>query len=241
MPGETLGKVADLLGDALKVHRSVKNVILSTKEGVVVAAVSRKGEDMDPKVLTTVSAALVWAGINVLSRVGKAKPTHLMHSTQSETILTILQPHYQLIIVLAKTEQAGLDLTTLVPKFQSIATRIELLMGSSSALLKETLLGNLVKAFPEITQAMLLTVEGLPLGSVGLDDHIEIAALVSSIFADGLTYSNRTETILIDSEQTNLLVTRVDDARLLAVVCRSSQPEALSKKVIAFVQENIAG
>lgn len=38
MAGEILGKVADLLADALKVHRSVKDVILCTKEGVVVAA-----------------------------------------------------------------------------------------------------------------------------------------------------------------------------------------------------------
>ncbi|RDE11433.1 MAG: hypothetical protein C4K47_09915 [Candidatus Thorarchaeota archaeon] len=241
MAGETLGKVADLLGDALKVHRSVKNVILCTKEGVVVAAVSRKNESIDPKVLSTVSAALVWAGTNVLGRVGKAKPTYLMHSTQSETILTVLQPHYQLVIVLVRAEQAAMEPGSLVPKFQSIATRIELLMGSSAAPPKETLLGNIVKTFPEITQAMLLTIEGLPLGSVGLEDHIEIAALVSSIFANGLTYSNRTETILINSEQADLLVTRVDEARLLAVVCRGMQPDSLSKKIIAFIQENVAG
>ncbi len=240
MAGEILGKVADLLADALKVHRSVKDVILCTKEGVVVAAVSRKNESIDPKVLSTVSAALVWAGTNVLGQVGKAKPTHLMHSTQGETILTVLQPHYQLVVVLARAEQTGVDSATLVSRFQSVATRIELLMGSSAAPSRETLLGNIVKAFPEITQAMLLTAEGLPLGSVGLENYVEIAALVSSIFANGLTYSNRTESILINSEQVDLLVTRVDETRLLAVVCRGTQPDVLSKKVMAFIQENLA-
>jgi predicted regulator of Ras-like GTPase activity (Roadblock/LC7/MglB family) len=240
MAGEILGKVADLLGDALKVHRSVKDVILCTREGVVVAAVSRKNESIDPKVLSTVSAALVWAGTNVLGRVGKAKPSYLLHSTQTETILTALQPHYYLVIVLARNEQTGADPAILVSKFQSIATRIELLMGSSAAPSRETLLGNIVKAFPEITQAMLLTVEGLPLSSVGVEDYVEIAAMVSSIFANGLTYSNRTESIVINSEQVDLLVTRVDETRLLAVVCRGTQPDTLSKKVMTFLQENVA-
>ena len=58
MPGDTLGEVASLLEEALKVHRSVKQIVLCTKEGVVVAAVSKEG-DADPKVLATVSAALV--------------------------------------------------------------------------------------------------------------------------------------------------------------------------------------
>ncbi|MFX1606415.1 MAG: hypothetical protein ACFFDD_10950, partial [Promethearchaeota archaeon] len=49
MPGETLGEVATLLEDTLKVHRSVKNAVLCTKEGVVVAAVARGGE-VDPRV-----------------------------------------------------------------------------------------------------------------------------------------------------------------------------------------------
>jgi len=38
MPGETLGEVATLLEETLKVHRSVNNAILCTKEGVILLA-----------------------------------------------------------------------------------------------------------------------------------------------------------------------------------------------------------
>ena len=61
MPGNTLDEVAGLLEDTLKVHRSVKQAVLCTREGVVVAAVAREGES-DSRVLATVSAALVWGG-----------------------------------------------------------------------------------------------------------------------------------------------------------------------------------
>jgi predicted regulator of Ras-like GTPase activity (Roadblock/LC7/MglB family) len=237
MPGEMLGKVADLLEDALKVHKSVKNVILSTKEGVVVAAVSHQ-ENIDPRVLSTVSAALVWAGTNVLGRVSDARPTHLLHSTSLEHVLTVMQPHYQLVVVMSRADDAGLDMRAAVSTFQSIATRIELLMGSSKAFTRETLLGNIVKSFPEITQAMLLTIEGLPLGSVGFEDHIEVAALASSIFANGLTFSNRTEAITINSDRVTLLVTRIDETRLLAAICPGQRSDELCKKVQALVQDH---
>jgi len=225
MPGDTLGEVANLLEEALKVHRSVKQIVLCTKEGVVVAAVSREG-DADPKVLATVSAALVWGGSSTLSHLKHALPTHLVHTTSIERILTIIQPHYQLIVVLSRANDAGLNLTQLVPTFQSLATRMELVMGSTRDFGEQTILGTIVEQIPDVTQAILLTVEGLPLGSVGFNDAIEVSGMVAS-----LTYSETTNTISIDTPDMKLVITRVDETRLLAVVCRGPDSEEIAQKV----------
>jgi predicted regulator of Ras-like GTPase activity (Roadblock/LC7/MglB family) len=230
MPGDTLGEVANLLEEALKVHRSVKQIVLCTKEGVVVAAVSREG-DADPKVLATVSAALVWGGSSTLSHLKHALPTHLVHTTSIERILTIIQPHYQLIVVLSRANDAGLNLTQLVPTFQSLATRMELVMGSTRDFGEQTILGTIVEQIPDVTQAILLTVEGLPLGSVGFNDAIEVSGMVASLYANGLTYSETTNTISIDTPDMKLVITRVDETRLLAVVCRGPDSEEIAQKV----------
>ena len=182
MPGDTLGEVATLLEEALKVHRSVKQIVLCTKEGVVVAAVAREG-DADPKVLATVSAALVWGGASALTHLKHSSPTHLIHTTSIERILTIIQPHYQLVVVLSRADDAGLNLDKLVPIFQSLATRMELVMGSTRDFGEQTILGKIVEQVPDVTQAILLTVEGLPLGSVGFSDSIEVAGMIGSLYA----------------------------------------------------------
>ncbi|TFG32167.1 hypothetical protein EU527_10810 [Candidatus Thorarchaeota archaeon] len=230
MPGDTLGEVASLLEETLKVHRSVKQVVLSTKEGVVVAAVSREG-DADSKVLATVSAALLWGGSSTLSHLKQSRPTHIIHTTSIERILTIVQPHYQLVIVMSRADDAGINLVSLIPTFQSLATRMELVMGSTRDFGKQTILGMIVENIPEVTQAILLTVEGLPLGSVGFGDEIEVSGLIGSLFANGLTYSEVTHTISVDNERLKLIITRVDESRLLAVVCRGSNAEEIANKV----------
>jgi predicted regulator of Ras-like GTPase activity (Roadblock/LC7/MglB family) len=230
MAGDTLGEVASLLEDTLKAHRSVKQAVLCTKEGIVVAAVSRGG-DTDSRVLATVSAALVWGGASALRHLKKSGPTHLTQTTSIERILTVIQPHYQLVVVLSRADDAGLNLDTLVPAFQSLATRMELVMGSTRAFGKQTILGTIVEQIPEITQAILLTIEGLPLGSVGFNDDIEVAGLLSSLFANGLTYSDVSHTISIDNSKIRLLITRIDETRLLATVCGGPSPEKLAEKV----------
>jgi predicted regulator of Ras-like GTPase activity (Roadblock/LC7/MglB family) len=230
MPGDTLGEVASLLEDTLKAHRSVKQAVLCTKEGIVVAAVSRGG-DTDSRVLATISAALVWGGASALRHIKKSGPTHLTQTTSIERILTVIQPHYQLVVVLSRADDAGLNLDTLVPAFQSLATRMELVMGSTRAFGKQTILGTIVEQIPEITQAILLTIEGLPLGSVGFNDDIEVAGLLSSLFANGLTYSDVSHTISIDNSKIRLLITRIDETRLLATVCGGPSPEKLAEKV----------
>lgn len=230
MPGETLGEVATLLEDTLKVHRSVKNAVLCTKEGVVVAAVARGGE-VDPRVIATVSSALVWGGTTALNHLESAGPTHLIHTTSIERILTIVQPHYHLIIVISRADDAGLNLEPLIPAFQSLATRMELVMGSTSAFGKQTILGTIVEEVPEVTRGVLLTVEGLPLGSVGFKDEVEVAGLIGSLFANGLTYSEVTDSISLDTENLRLLITRVDESRLLAVVCPGPNPDKIAQKV----------
>lgn len=230
MPGDTLGEVASLLEEALKVHRSVKQIVLCTKEGVVVAALSREG-NADPKILSTVSAALVWGGSSTLTHLKHSLPTHLIHTTTIERILTIIQPHYQLVIVLSRADDAGLNLDQLVPRFQSLATRMELVMGSTRDFGEQTLLGKIVEQVPEVTQALLLTVEGLPLGSVGFSDAIEISGMIGSLYANGLTYSDVTSTISIDTPDSKLIIVRVDETRLLAAICRGPNPEEIAQRV----------
>ncbi len=230
MAGDTLGEVASLLEEALKVHRSVKQIVLCTKEGVVVAAVSREG-DADPKVLATVSAALVWGGASTLSHLKHSLPTHVVHTTSIERVLTIIQPHYQLVVVLSRADDAGLNLDQLVPAFQSLATRMELVMGSTRDFGEQTILGKIVKQVPEVTQAILLTVEGLPLGSVGFSEAIEVSGMIGSLYANGLTYSDVTHTISIDTTNLKLIITRVDETRILAVVCRGPDPDEISQRV----------
>ncbi|MFX0108767.1 MAG: roadblock/LC7 domain-containing protein, partial [Candidatus Hodarchaeota archaeon] len=200
------------------------------KEGVVVASVSRETE-MDSKVLATVSAALVWAGATALSSIGQSRPRTLVHTTKIERVLTVLQPNYQLVLVITKANEKGLKLKAILPTIQSLATRMELVMSSAGAFGKQTTLGLLVEQIPEITQALLLTEEGLPLGSVGFDNAIELAGLASSIFSNGLTFSEHTEYITFSAENLELLVTRVDNARLLMVVCRGDDPTELAIKV----------
>jgi predicted regulator of Ras-like GTPase activity (Roadblock/LC7/MglB family) len=230
MPGETLGEVATLLEETLKVHRSVKNAVLCTKEGVVVASIARAGE-IDPRIIATVSSALVWGGNSALSHLKTTGPTHIIHTTTIERILTIVQPHYHLVVIISRADDAGLNLQPLIPLFQSLATRMELVMGSTPAFGKQTILGTVVEEIPEVTQGVLLTLDGLPLGSVGFKDEVEVSALVSSLFANGLTYSEVTDTIAVDTAGTRLMITRVDDSRLMAVVCPGPDPDDIAQKV----------
>jgi predicted regulator of Ras-like GTPase activity (Roadblock/LC7/MglB family) len=239
MPGDTLGEVASLLEEALKVHRSVKQIVLCTKEGVVVAALSKEG-DTDPKVLATVSAALVWGGSSTLTHLKHSLPSHLIHTTRIERILTIIQPHYQLVVVLSRANDAGLNLSQLIPIFQSLATRMELVMGSTRDFGEQTILGTIVEQVPEITQAILLTTEGLPLGSVGFNDAIEVSGMVGSLFANGLTYSNVTHTISIETTDLKLVITRVDETRLLAVICRGPDPDMIAQKIRLVLDTSVA-
>lgn len=230
MPQKTLAEVATLLEEALEVHSSVRQVVLSTKEGVVVASVCRDHE-IDSKVLSTISAALVWAGSTALDSIGSSKPKYLVQSTRIERIVTILEPNYLLVIVISKADDAGMELEKFLPKFQSIATRMELVMSSTSDFGQQSTIGRILEQLPEITQALLLTEEGMPLGSVGFEDSIELAGLASSIFSNGLTFSEETDYITMTAGELELMVARVDENRLIMVACRGQNPAALAEKV----------
>ncbi|MCK5239998.1 MAG: hypothetical protein KAR33_10645 [Candidatus Thorarchaeota archaeon] len=238
MPGEILGEVAGLLEEALNIHTSVRSVVLCTREGVVVASVSRD-EELDPTILSTVSAALVWASITTMGSVGGTRPTHLVQSTPVSRILTVLQHHFQLVVVISRADDSGLLIENVLPTFQSIGTRVEILMSSRKGFKTGTILGRIVEAIPDISQAMVLTAEGLPIGSVGFQNDIEMAALVGSIFANGLTYSDLTETIYISSEDNNVIVQRVDEKRLLAVVCKGDNSEKISEQVKNVIDSEV--
>ncbi|MHA2379445.1 MAG: hypothetical protein ACXADS_09205 [Candidatus Thorarchaeota archaeon] len=235
MPQKTLAEVATLLEKALEVHNSVRQVVLSTKEGVVVASVCRDDE-IDSRVLSTISAALVWAGSTALDTIGSPSPRYLVQSTRIERIVTILQPNYLLVIVISKADDAGLVLDELMPKFQSVATRMELVMSSTNDFGQQSTIGRIVEQLPAVTQAMMLTEEGMPLGSVGFDEPIELAGLASSIFANGLTFSQETDYITMTSGDLELMVARVDDKRLIMVACRGQNPAVLAQKVRDIVE-----
>ena len=238
MPGDILAEVANLLEDALHLHSSVRGVVVSTREGVVVASVSLD-ETIDPTLLATISAALVWASTSTLENISGEKPTHLLHDAGVNRVLIVLQHQYQLVTVISKADDAGLILKELISSLQSIGTRIEILMRSTKSFGTGTILGNIVEAIPSVTQAMVLTIEGLPIGSIGFRNDIEVAALAGSIFANGLTYSESTEGILIVSEETNIVIQKLDDKRLLAVVTKGEDSESISKRIRDIVQAGV--
>ncbi len=238
MPGDILADVASLLEDALQIHSSLRGVVLSTREGVVVASVSRD-ETIDPTLLATISAALIWASSTTLDNIAGEKPTHLIHNAGVNRVLIVLLHQYQLVTVISKADDAGLVLKELVASLQSIGTRIEILMRSTRSFGSGTILGNIVEAIPSVSQAMVLTIEGLPIGSIGFRNDIEVAALAGSIFANGLTYSESTEAILIGSEETNVIIQKLDDKRLLAVVVKGEDSESISKRIKDLVQAGV--
>ena len=235
---ETLREITDLLEETMAVHKSVRSSVLSTKEGIVVAAAS-KDDHLDPYVIATVNAALVWAGTTTFEHLDRLVPTYLLHSTPIEQILTILQPHYQLIIVVSKADDEGFNLIESIPTFQSIATRMELVMAASGGTEREFILEKVVESIPEITKAMLVTLDGLPVNSVGFEGHIEIAGLIGSIFANGLTFSEKTESITINSDKISLFIIKVDEQRLLVVVLPSPKYVSLCQKIKKLIQDTL--
>ncbi|MFW9953436.1 MAG: hypothetical protein ACFFD3_02705 [Candidatus Thorarchaeota archaeon] len=230
MPGSVLAEVATLLEEALKLHKAIRGVVLCTKEGVVVASVS-KDDEINPTLLSTVSAALVWAGNTTLNLISGSRPSYLIQTTPVIRILTLLQQHFQIVVVLSRADDSELIIEELLPTLQSLGTRIEILMSSRKGFETSTILGRIVEAMPDVTQAMVLTAEGLPIGSVGFQNDIEIAALVGSIFANGMTFSDLTDTIFISSEEINVVVQKIDDQRLLAVVCKGDSSEGISERI----------
>ncbi|MHA1960219.1 MAG: hypothetical protein ACW99U_08315 [Candidatus Thorarchaeota archaeon] len=238
MAGDTLTQVTGLLKEALDVHGSVMHVVLSTGEGVVVAAVSRE-EEIGPHILSTVSAAITWAGTTILSQMSSDHPLQYQHSTEKHLILSLIQTNYQLVVVFEKHKKyedtVGDSLSTL----QSLATRIELVMGSSPEFRDESILGRIVKAIPEIGQAMLITAEGMPVRSVGFGDQTETAALAGSMFANGLTLSQTTDWLLMNTNDVNLFISRVDDARLLVVVVRGEESAGVIQRIKSFLVEGL--
>ncbi len=235
MAGEVIAKVADLLQEALSVHSSVKSVILCTKEGVVVAAVYRHDEG-DATVLSTVSAALAWSGTSALAHFSDSRPVYLEHTTEVERVITVLQPDHYLIFVLDRGDETGFKLDKKLTTLQAFATRVELLMHSTAEFVFENLLDRLVKSMPEIDQAMLLTLDGLPLGSVGIANDIELAGLAGSIFANGLTFSESTDHIVLSSDSFGLLVARVDEKRLLLIGSKAIPKTGLVEKILRFIR-----
>jgi len=238
LTSEMLSQVADLLSGALSIHHAVKNVILCTREGVVVAAVSRE-EQIDPRLLATVSAALTWVGGTTLRKVSKSSPSSIYLVTAHERVITLIQPNYCMILVVSLDEGPYFDLRAHLANLQSISTRIEILMTTSPQFGSTTVLSNVVRGIPEINRAMLLTIDGLPLGSVGFTNEIEVAGLVGSMFANGLTFSEETDHIVLESDEASLLVVRVDESRLLAVVCGKGRAHDLCERVVDVVRQSV--
>ncbi|NWF96590.1 MAG: hypothetical protein HXY34_10665 [Candidatus Thorarchaeota archaeon] len=217
MSSEVLSRVAELLEEALNSDESMTNIVLCTKEGVVVTAVSRD-EELDPRVLATVNAAIASASSNTFTQARGERASCLIHSTENKTIFTVLQPNCYMVFVTKGTYNRT-DLEARVAPMQSTASRIALFMSSSTSFGAETLVENIARRIPGISKVLLLTHEGLPLGSLGFESEIEMAALASSIFGNGVTLSELTEHILIFSQEVAMLIARVDEKRLLLAIC----------------------
>ena len=229
MSGDTLAEVTSLLENVISLDKSIYGVVLCTKEGVPVASFALD-DSMKAQFLSTISAALFWAGTTALSYLSESKATYFSIETPDDKILAILQPNYHLVIIL-KADKPDTDIETIIPQLQSIAVRIEILMNTNELVPTETTLDKIVKAIPEIQQAMILTTEGLPVEAVGFENNIEIAALAGSIFANGLTFSQVTESVTITAEGIAILVNRVDQQRILIVSFRGSQALDSCKRV----------
>ena len=182
------------------------------------------------------SAALFWAGTTALSYLSESKATYFSIETPDDRIIAILQPNYHLVII-TKAGKPETDLEPIIPQLQSIAVRIEILMSANDLVPTETTLDKIVKAIPEIQQAMILTTEGLPVEAVGFENNIEIAALAGSIFANGLTFSQVTESVTITAEGIAILVNRIDQQRILIVSFRGSQALDSCKRVKNLLRE----
>jgi predicted regulator of Ras-like GTPase activity (Roadblock/LC7/MglB family) len=238
MAGDILAKVANLLEEAINYHTSIRGVILSTREGVVVASLSQD-ETIDPTLLATVSAALVWASMTTLANISSSKPTHLIHDAGVNRILIVLQHQYQMVTVISKAADQGLDIEELKSTIQSIGTRIEILMRSTQSFISGSILGRLVETFPSVSQALVLTTEGLPIASIGFKNDIEVAALAGSIFANGMTYSEATEGIIIGSDEMNFIIRKLDDKKVLAVAIKHADVERVVERIKEMIESGI--
>lgn len=229
MASVTLAEVTNLLEETLKLDKTIQSVVLCSREGVAVASVSQI-DTFDPGILSTISAALTWAGTSTVSLVSDSRPAHIQLCTATERFILIVQPNYQLVII-SSYDQPDSVVDLLIPKLESIAVRIEILMGAHGLFSKETILEKIVQAIPEIKQAMILTNEGLPVESVGIENSIELGALIGSIYANGLTFSQGTDSISINGDNISILLNRIDETRLLVVIFRGSKTTVSCRKV----------
>ncbi len=230
-------KVTELLGTALESHVAIKDAVLCTQEGVIVAAAS-KHQDLDPRIIATVSAAIAWVGRTTLEKVTASTPTHVTLVTPHNQVLILVQANYYIILVISNDESTPFVLSEHIQLLKSLAAQIELLMTTDPEFVTANILGRVVQSIPGVIGVMLLTIDGLPLGSVGFEDDIEIAGLVGSLFANGLTFSKHTDHILLESETNNLLIVRVDEKRLLAVTYRNGTPDTC-EQIIDTVRQSV--
>lgn len=237
MTEEILAKVAQLLQDVLENDETIDHVVLCTNEGIVVAAVSRVA-DVDPNMLSTISAAINSAGVTTLNQIGLERPEYLVHVMEGRTVLTVIQSYFSIVTVYnANPMQAGFR--EKIAGLNSVLLRVELLFSSHKELREESLLARILTISPQIKHALLLTVDGLPLGSVGFEDTVKLAGLISSIFANGMTLSMDTEVLSIGHGSGQLMITKIDDTRLLAVLISDPHFDEVYSKILAFLATQV--
>ncbi len=238
MSEHILGEVARLLESTISMDDCIRAVVLSTREGVVVASVSRD-DSVIPDVTATVSAALVWAGDAAMDKVTGGTPDCLVHTTETETVLIVVGRDFHIVVVLRRNCTSRLDIERLIPVARSAVSRAEMLMGSAEEFAREDLLSMLMASFPEVERAMLVTLDGLPVMAAGLADSVEVAGLAASIFANGLTYSIATRWVVVRAGAYSLLVIRVDEQRLLVAGTHANRPEELCQRIVDLLQSGL--
>ncbi len=238
LSAEMLTQVAELLGGILELHDHIEHVILCTREGVIVTAVARR-ERVDPRVLATVTSAIAWAGNTTFEKMSQGPPETILLTTADERIVALSQGGHHLVLVFSPPQVSDTELSSMLPSVRAAGARIEILMRSARSQAESDILGNIFKLVPNVTRAMLLTVDGLPLGSVGFENEIELAGLIGSMFANGLTFSETTDHIVLESGDYSLLIVRVDEARLLAVTLTGERREDQFDHVIDIVHQSV--
>ncbi len=237
MAEKTLESVNSILDEIISSYAAVQGCLVCTKEGEVISHAFRESE-LEPTRLSTVAAALMYSGRTAYSQMFNADPSVIIQATSFEYYLLFRQEDFSLVVILTKDLVEDNDLEPFIHDFNEYATSIQSQLLSISTYEKNTLLGELFSEVSKIKQALLLTVEGLPLASRGFQDETEISAVLSAIYANCQTLSMLTEFIVIEGDKDRIIIFKVDDKRLLALVSAGESLGIIINQVKRVLRES---
>ncbi|MEM2143447.1 MAG: hypothetical protein QXS20_02930 [Candidatus Thorarchaeota archaeon] len=203
--------------EAMITYPGITRVLLCNREGIVITAIHRDTE-IDPRPIATVSAATAWAASSLLLHLGKKGPNHILLVNHQESLVVLLEPDCYLVFLLdTRASPPGVEMMSYVARLHTLAERVQEIVCSQIGPVQRDLATLISQRIPEAEHVMVLTADGLPLSSLNLPDDIEVAALAGSAFANGITFSEQTDHLIMGSENMTVLVARLDSSRLLLV------------------------